>query len=95
MRLHVGTGEVRRVAVVCGSGGDLLSAVRNEASPDAFVTGEIKHHDWLHAEHMTVIEAGHFVTEQVVVRPLTAYLSAQLPDVKWESFEGTAPYDTL
>ena len=95
VRLHAGAGEVRRVAVVCGSGGDLLTAVRDEAAPDAFVTGEIKHHDWLHAEQTTVIEAGHFATEQVVVRPLAAYLSAQLPEIEWETFEGQAPYETL
>jgi len=95
VRLHPGAGEVRRVAAVCGSGGDLLAAVRAEASPDAFVTGEIKHHEWLCAEDTTVIEAGHFATEQVVVRPLTAWLSARLPEIEFECFEGTAPYDTV
>ena len=95
VRLHPGAGEVRRVAVVCGSGGDLLTAVREAASPDAFVTGEIKHHDWLRAEQTTVIEAGHFATEQVVVRPLAAWLSARLPAIEWEAYEGTAPYESL
>ena len=95
VRLHAGDREVRRVAVVCGSGGDLLTSVRDETAPDAFVTGEIKHHDWLHAAHTTVIEAGHFATESVVVRPLAAWLSAQLPDIEWEIYEGTAPYETL
>lgn len=95
VRLHAGTGEVRRVAVVCGSGGDLLTAVREEASPDAFVTGEMKHHEWLHAGDTTVIEAGHFATEQVVVRPLAAWLSARLPEIEWEAFEGQPPYETI
>ena len=95
VRLHAGISEVYRVATVCGSGGDLLSAVRESASPDTFVTGEIKHHEWLRAQDMTVIEAGHFATEQVVVRPLTAWLSAQLPEIEWEAYEGQAPYETL
>ncbi len=95
VRLHAGRGEVRRVAAVCGSGGDLLADVRADVSPDAFVTGEIKHHEWLHAENTTVVEAGHFATEQVAVCPLTARLNAALPEITWEAFEGSAPYETI
>ncbi|MBR3289500.1 MAG: Nif3-like dinuclear metal center hexameric protein [Clostridia bacterium] len=94
VRVHEGAGEVRRVAVVCGSGGDLLPSVRQSASPDAFVTGEIKHHEWLGAGDMTVIEAGHYATERVVVEPLATRLSAALPEIIFIAFEGGAPYET-
>ena len=56
--------EIKRVAVCGGAGMDFYDeAVK--AGADAYVTGEIKHHEMLYAKDkgVTVIEAGHFETE--------------------------------
>ncbi len=55
---------VKKVAVCGGAGMDFLcDAIREGA--DAYVTGEIKHHEMLFAKEkgITVIDAGHFETE--------------------------------
>jgi dinuclear metal center YbgI/SA1388 family protein len=56
---------VRRVAVVGGAGGDLV-ATASRLGADVLVTGEIRHHEALFAEHMGValVDAGHYETEK-------------------------------
>lgn len=62
-----GGGEkaVRRVAVVGGSGGGLLSLAASMGA-DVLVTGDVSHHDALRAATlgMGLIDAGHFHTEK-------------------------------
>jgi dinuclear metal center YbgI/SA1388 family protein len=66
--------RVRRVAVCGGAGSDLVGeAIRTGA--DAFVTADVKYH----AFHglpagFALIDAGHGETEQVILRPLAAFL---------------------
>ncbi len=67
--------EVRAVALCGGSGSSLIpDAIR--AGADAFVTGDLKHHQALDAAAagLTVIDAGHHGTEQPFVRVLAALL---------------------
>lgn len=63
--------SIKKVALCSGAGGDLISKAINQGA-DAFVTGEIKHHEILLAkEHnITVVDAGHFKTEDIVIQPL-------------------------
>ena len=58
---------ITRVAVCGGSGGDFLDAAK-AAHAQALLTGESKHHLRLHAREIGVslLECGHFCTEQVV-----------------------------
>ncbi|MBQ7026460.1 MAG: Nif3-like dinuclear metal center hexameric protein, partial [Peptococcaceae bacterium] len=66
-----GDNSVKTVAVCGGSGADLmLDAISLKA--DAFVTSEIKQHQWLMAKSLgiTVVDAGHFFTENVITAPL-------------------------
>lgn len=58
-------GLVSRVAVVGGSGGETIAEAKS-AGAQAFVTGEVKHHQWLEAAAMglLLIEAGHYDTER-------------------------------
>ncbi len=65
------SGEISRVAVCGGSGGDFLVAAKN-AGAQALVTGESKHHLRLLARELDValIECGHFCTEQPVKKTL-------------------------
>ena len=62
---------------------------------DALITGEIKHHEILFANdhNLVVIDAGHFATENVVVKPLTTLLSKEFKNVQFiESTTCTNPY---
>jgi len=92
VQLREGSTEVRTVALVGGAAGDCL----NEAQADAFLTGELKHNKWLETPPtLTVVAAGHYATENLVVKPLADRLQQALPTVRVEAFEDTAPYDTV
>ena len=95
VRLAAGSRPVSRVALCSGSGGDFLSLCAGEA--DAFVTGEIKHHEWLRAagSGLTVVEAGHYATEAAAADTLTAWLTARFPGLICRSFRGRPPYATV
>ncbi len=90
-----GGGEVATVALCGGSGGDFLPGLVGTA--DAFVTGEVKHHEWLeaNAHGLTVVEAGHYATEVPVVEPLAQRLAAAFPAVTVTAFADAAPYTTV
>src|SRR5262249_1011096 len=67
---------VSRVAICCGSGGELLSAAI-AAQCDAFLTGEATFHTSLAARSagMTLILAGHYATERPAMEQLAAILA--------------------
>jgi dinuclear metal center YbgI/SA1388 family protein len=59
--------KILRVAVCGGSGGELAEAAFRQGA-DAFVTGEMKYHSLLEYEdRMTLIIAGHYPTEAVIL----------------------------
>lgn len=72
---------VTRVAVLGGSGGDdVLAALATGA--DAYVTGEAGHHWLVDAPEMglSLIVAGHYHTEYLVLEQLAIMLDELLPD---------------
>jgi dinuclear metal center YbgI/SA1388 family protein len=73
---------LRTVAVCGGSGGKIVERIAR-AGVDAYVTGEIGHHDAHRAQELglTVVEAGHWATEWPVVRLLAEALQAVFPAV--------------
>ncbi len=75
---------IRRVAICSGAGGSLIGTAISEGV-DAFVTGEIKHHEILIAlQHgICVVDAGHFKTEDVVILPLAKKLSENFDGVEF------------
>ena len=78
---YVDGGRPIRYAAVCsGAGADCLSRAAN-AGADALITGESKHHLLLLAREtgITLIEAGHFSTEAVVLPMLQKKLSEAFP----------------
>lgn len=90
-------GAVRRVAVSSGGGGEGVELARQYGF-DAFVTGEMKHHQYLWAvsHGIAAFDAGHFSTEDVVIKPLTALLSEQFPDTEFIINEScVCPYDAI
>lgn len=56
--------KIKKVAV-CGGSGNFLISKAKAAGADAFITGELKYHDYFLAENkILLIEAGHYETEQ-------------------------------
>lgn len=85
--------EITRVAVCGGSGGSMVSKAI-EAGAQALVTGDIKHDIFLSAAQagLTLIDAGHFETETVVLPPLCELLQKQAPSVSFATARSnTAP----
>ena len=68
---------VRRVAV-CGGAGSEFYPLALAAGAQAYVTGEVHHHDALAAvaENLAVLEAGHYETEQIAIKSLANRLQS-------------------
>ncbi len=66
--------RIKLVAVCGGSGSDMLhDAIRQQA--DAFVTADVRYHTFQDAEErISLIDAGHFETEQPSVKTIVNYL---------------------
>lgn len=87
---YCGDNAVKTVAVCGGGAGDGVFAFANVA--DAYVTGEIKHHEWLaaNAAGLCAVAAGHYATENPVVDAVCNWLSNTGMTVL--PFYDTAPY---
>ena len=83
VRFADGGKPIRRVAVGGGAcGGYLWAAAENGC--DAFVTSDLKYNQFMDAQDigLTVLDAGHFPTEDVVCPVLVKYLEAKFPGVE-------------
>lgn len=86
-----GNRTVRTVAVCGGSGGDFIPDLVGQV--DAFVTGEVKHHQWLEAtDSLTLVEAGHYATEAPVVDTLCSWLQETFPTLSVTPYFDGQPY---
>lgn len=80
-------GDPRRplhwVACVPGSGGELLAEASSYGA-EAFLTGEMKHHELLEAQFrgLTVLLAGHLATERPVLPLLKKQLQGLQPELE-------------
>lgn len=82
VRFVEGSRPVKRVAFCGGAGGDrMFDAI--SGGVDAYLTGEMKHHEWLAAaqSELTVVDAGHFKTEQIIVKRLAQQLSNRFSEI--------------
>lgn len=79
--------SIHRVAVVGGAASDFLEAAKS-AGADAIVGGEFKHHTYGYAAEMgiSIIEAGHFHTEDPVCQVLAEFVRKILPDAEVRVF---------
>jgi dinuclear metal center YbgI/SA1388 family protein len=86
-------GHVSKIAIGCGSGGELLADARR-AGCDCFVTGEARFHAALEAEAsgLAMILAGHYATERFAVEWLAELLGREFPATHvWASTEERDP----
>ena len=85
IRYADGGKPIRRVAAGGGAcGGYFRAAAANGC--DALVTSDLKYNEFLDAQAMglTVVDAGHFPTEDVVCPVLAGYLREKFPEVRVE-----------
>jgi len=77
--------EIRRVAVVGGSGGSLIKDASDKGA-DLLLTGDVGHHDALEARTlgMAVVDGGHFLTERLGLRKFSAFFHNTLKKRRWD-----------
>ena len=84
---------IRRVAIACGAAGEFLSDAR-KGRADAFLTGEMRFHDYLRAKEMGIalILPGHYATERPAIEELATLLQQRWPGLAiWASRRETDP----
>lgn len=86
-------GNVSKVAVSSGGGGEGVM-LAGQYGFDAFVTGEMKHHQYLWAvsRGIAAFDAGHFPTENVVIAPLREILVKEFPTTEFIVSVQNCPY---
>lgn len=77
-----GNKDVLTVAVCSGSGGDFIYDAIN-CGADALVTSDVKHHLFIEAgeNNISLYDAGHFNTEDVIVSPLCRDIATAFPSL--------------
>ena len=78
---------IDRLAIACGSGGELLEAAR-QAGCNCFVTGETRFHTCLEAQAagIALVLTGHYASERFAVESLAEVLAKQFPQLtSWPS----------
>lgn len=82
LRYTDGKRKIRTVGLCSGGGADLVYDAEAYGC-QAFVTGESKHNILLDAENrnITMVDAGHFYTEDIVIEPLIEQLKSRFSDL--------------
>jgi dinuclear metal center YbgI/SA1388 family protein len=78
---------INKVAIACGSGGELLAAAR-QIGCDCFVTGEARFHTCLEAQsaRIAMVLTGHYASERFAVEALADILGREFPQIPcWAS----------
>ncbi|MBO6231308.1 MAG: Nif3-like dinuclear metal center hexameric protein [Ruminiclostridium sp.] len=73
--------SIKSVAVCSGAGNDeVYNCIK--MGIDAIITGDVKHHGFVDAKNagVTVIDAGHYATENIIVGVLKQKLAAHFPE---------------
>jgi dinuclear metal center YbgI/SA1388 family protein len=92
--------NIQNVAVCGGSGSELLSDAL-AANADVFVTADVRYHTFHAAAHtLAIVDAGHWETEQIVLKPIAdriraAARKANEPLTVWVSQYKTNPITTI
>ncbi len=92
LKFTQGKTPVKRVAVAAGAGSSSVFAAA-AAGADAFVSGDSKHHELLAANSMgiTMVDAGHFATEDIAIQPLCDRLAKKFPQVRFTKSQQKDP----
>jgi dinuclear metal center YbgI/SA1388 family protein len=72
--------KIRKVAVLGGSGSFAIPSARQNRA-DAFVTADLKYHDFFQAENqLLLVDAGHYETERFTKKLIHDHLIEKLPN---------------
>ena len=85
-----GSGKAKKIGTVCG-GGISFGELAVKANADTFFTGEGKYHDIIGGSEsfgMSIITAGHFETEAVVLPFVKQKILEKFPEAKADCFIG-------
>lgn len=70
---------IKKVAI-CGGAGSFLTKAAIAAGADAFVTGDVKYHEFFDAENKLLLaDIGHWESEQYTIELLADHLSGKFP----------------
>lgn len=69
---------IQKVAV-CGGAGSFLMKRAQQAGADAFVTSDVKYHEFFDAEGFMLADIGHWESEQFTIDLLSEFLQAKFP----------------
>ena len=88
VRLADGKKPVSRVAVCCGGGASFIDAAISDGA-DAMITGDIKYAAAVDAVRagFTLVDAGHYETERVILPVMAEKLSKEFPTCRFEIAE--------
>lgn len=88
-------GKPIETVAVCGGGGGSFIHEIIDAGIDAYITGDVAHHQFLAAaDHgVTLIAAGHYETENPVIPVLAEKLRRRFPDLEVALLEQDLPAD--
>lgn len=89
--IDAGDFKIFKVGLCSGSGAEFISKAKFFGA-QAFVTGDVKYHDAQAAveNKIHVVDAGHFATENPIVKELADYLRGELKNFAVEIYEVTA-----
>lgn len=81
---------IEKVLVCSGSGGDFINEAIKSGF-DALVTADIKHHQFLESfdNGISLFDAGHFNTEDIVIEPLKDLLAKEFGNIKFLTTHNT------
>ena len=84
VRVVLGDRPIKRVALCSGAGGSFVETVL-ALGCDGYLTGELKHHEAVMAANagLTVVDAGHFETETIVLPKLKRELEEAFPEAEF------------
>lgn len=69
-----------RTVALCGGAGSFLTQVALNAGADAFITSDIKYHEFFDADNkLLLLDIGHFESEQFTIRGIAVYLKSKFP----------------
>jgi len=96
VKVSAGDKQISTVAIGSGACGGLFEAAFKKGA-DALICGEVKQSHWVAAKNMglTLIDAGHFHTENFALQYLKEQLEKQFPDTEVEISESNDDMITL
>ena len=87
LRATLGNRPVHKIAVCSGAGGDMVGLAARVGA-DAYVSSDVKHHEFLEAQALgiTLLDAGHYATENPMMPVLAEELEHAFGDAGVEVF---------